>query len=79
MLSNLTLLARGASGFDKYMLGDLNVDYTITASDVLVLSQHLLNIITINNVEAKGDMNADGMVDSADLAILKMNILGMSA
>ena len=79
MLSNLTLLARGASGFDNYMLGDLNVDYTITASDVLVLSQHLLNIITINNVEAKGDMNADGMVDSTDLAILKMNILGMSA
>ena len=79
MLSNLTLLARGASGFDNYILGDLNVDYTITASDVLVLSQHLLNIITISNVEAKGDMNADGIVDSTDLTVLKMNILGMSA
>ena len=78
MLSNLTLLARGASGFNNYMLGDLNVDYTITASDVLVLSQHLLGIITVNNVEAKGDMNADGIVDSADLTILKMNILGLT-
>ena len=79
MLSNFTLSGRDAGGLATVQVGDLNGDYAITASDVLVFSQHLLGITSVNSINSKGDMNADGIVDSTDLAILKMNILGMSA
>ncbi|MBQ3563850.1 MAG: Ig-like domain-containing protein [Clostridia bacterium] len=78
MLSNFILSGRDAGGLATVQVGDLNGDYAITASDVLVFSQHLLGITSVDSINTKGDMNTDGIVDSTDLTILKMNILGMS-
>lgn len=78
MLSNFSLSARDADVIVITEPGDMNGDYIINAIDILIFSQHLLNITTINNVVAKGDMNEDGIVDSSDLTILKMKIVGLT-
>ncbi|MBQ2389753.1 MAG: dockerin type I repeat-containing protein [Clostridia bacterium] len=79
MFSNFSLTARGAGDIVTSVPGDLNGDYTLNAADLLVFSQHLLDITTVDNIAAKGDLNADGIVDSTDLTILKMQIVGLSA
>ena len=79
MFSNFSLTARDPSVVINGMLGDPTGDYEITAADLLMLTQHLLNVTNVNNVLTTCDFNEDGIVDSTDLTILEMSILGLAS
>ena len=79
MFSNFTLTARDPSVVINGMLGDPTGDYEITAADLLMLTQHLLNVTNVNSVLTTCDFNEDGIVDSSDLTILEMSILGLAS
>ena len=52
--------------------GDVNGTGTITAPDITVLQEYLLNKRTLTTAQKlRSDLNIDGKVDAFDLAILK--------
>ncbi len=54
------------------MLGDLNKDGFINATDLTLLQNYLLGIGSISKGDAVlADLNFDGIVDSFDLVVLR--------
>ena len=54
------------------MLGDLNKDGTINATDLTLLKNYLLGNGSISQGDAVlADLNFDGVVDSFDLVVLR--------
>lgn len=57
-------------------LGDLNNDGYLTASDVVILQNHILTRDSLTSKRAKvADMNDDGVIDVFDLVLLKRAVL----
>ncbi|ACL74764.1 X2-like carbohydrate binding domain-containing protein [Ruminiclostridium cellulolyticum] len=57
--------------------GDANQDGVIDALDYVILKQHLLGLVTLNNdVINILDLNLDGTTDAIDLSIFKQYLLG---
>ena len=54
------------------MLGDINKDGTIDATDLTLLQNYLLGNGSINKGDAiLADLNYDGVVDTFDLVVLR--------
>ena len=52
-------------------LGDLNNDYFITTTDILILKKYILNTEVVIPNPQVADINSDGMVNVIDLILLK--------
>lgn len=65
------------SGFgDTLLLGDINADQTIDASDALLVLQHSVDLIVLNEDEFDiSDVDASGVIDATDaLCILQYSV-----
>ena len=70
--SNLFTYDDGPAPLCNYMLGDLNKDGTINATDLTLLKNYLLGNGSISQGDAVlADLNFDGVVDSFDLVVLR--------
>lgn len=58
-----------------YLLGDVNLDGTISTADVLVLKRHLLGLNVEVTISETADVNSDETVNVADLCQLKTILL----
>lgn len=62
----------GPVPLSNYMLGDINKDGTIDATDLILLQNYLLGNGSINKGDAiLADLNYDGVVDTFDLVVLR--------
>lgn len=62
----------GPVPLSNYMLGDINKDGTIDATDLTLLQNYLLGNGSINKGDAiLADLNYDGVVDTFDLVVLR--------
>jgi hypothetical protein len=62
------------------LLGDINLDGTVKANDLLLLKKHVLGIGTIESgsqAYTNADINLDGKIQANDLLMLKKHILGI--
>ena len=58
--------------------GDLDSDYTVTSSDLLVLQQHFLAVNTLSpDMIFVADFDKNNIIDAADLSVLQTKILGI--
>ncbi len=70
--SNLFTYDNGPAPLSNYMLGDLNKDGIINATDLTLLQNYLLGNGSISKGDAVfADLNFDGIVDSFDLVVLR--------
>ena len=62
---------------ETFMLGDVNGDNSISSRDYVLLRRHILNTVTLNEVQLKaGDVNRDGKTNSYDYIYIRRHILG---
>lgn len=65
----------GPAPLSNYMLGDINKDGTINATDLTLLQNYLLGNGSISKGDAVlADLNFDGVVDSFDLIVLRQKV-----
>lgn len=70
--SSLFTYDYGPVPLSNYMLGDINKDGTIDATDLTLLQNYLLGNGSINKGDAiLADLNYDGVVDTFDLVVLR--------
>ena len=58
------------------LLGDVNMDGTLTSIDALLILRHVIGLITLDNIEA-ADVSGDGTVNSLDALIVLRTVLGL--
>ena len=62
----------------NYMLGDVNGDGEVNASDVILVMRYGLGIIDLNDVQlAAADFNKDGQVNASDALAIMRKVLGV--
>lgn len=60
------------------VLGDVNLDGSVTVGDVTQLQRYLANIITLNNEQLlAADYNRDGLVNIEDCTLIQKKALGL--
>ena len=60
-------------------LGDINGDGVINIIDVVLVMQHALELITLNDEQmAAADVNGDGVIDVLDVILIKRYALGLT-
>ncbi len=78
-LFNLNWFTFGKESIPTVIVGDLNGDGSIDATDYALMKMYLLGSIkdfpVENDLEA-GDLNLDKVIDSLDFAVFKMYLLG---
>lgn len=65
---------------DDALLGDVNEDSQVDATDLLALKKHILYVELLDENSqgyANADINADGQINVVDMLFLKKSILGM--
>ena len=61
-----------------FLLGDVNEDGKVDASDALMIMRYTLNIITLTDKQMlAADMNSSGTVDASDALIIMRMTLGI--
>ena len=63
----------------QYVVGDLNGDKSVDATDYALMKMYLLGSIEgfpVENDLAAGDMNHNGVIDALDFAVFKKYLLG---
>ncbi|GEM_PF-4474511 len=62
--------------FDKpVVIGDLDDDNQVSASDLVIMQQHILGVSALDSID-KLDLNADNKINAVDITILQLKILG---
>lgn len=57
-------------------LGDINGDYRVSVTDLVILDRHLLGLEELTPLQRiRADLNRDDVIDHADLTILHTFIL----
>ena len=60
------------------VLGDVNLDGTVTVNDVTLLQKYLAAIVTLNNEQLlAADYNRDGMITIYDCTLIQMKASGL--
>ncbi len=63
---------------DTIYYGDVNLDGTVSLSDIVLLAQHCADISSLNDTQkAAADCNRDSIADAEDLTILTRFELGI--
>lgn len=64
--------------YSDYPLGDINQDRAITAADVMLVRQHVAEIITLTGRQFQlADMSGDGKVDAQDTLLIRRYVAEM--
>lgn len=62
--------------YDKpVVIGDLDDDNKVSASDLVIMQQHILGLSVLDSID-KLDLNADNKINAVDITILQLKILG---
>ena len=62
----------------SYKLGDVNNDGNITASDYVLIKNHIMGSTSLNDTaKSAADVNRDGTISASDYVLVKNYIMGM--
>ncbi|MGN0620344.1 MAG: leucine-rich repeat protein [Porcipelethomonas sp.] len=62
----------------SYLIGDLDTNGVITASDFVIMQQYLLKMRPLSNIQyILGDINEDGVINVMDLIMLKRYLINI--
>ena len=68
----------GGNDTTSYKLGDVNNDGNITASDYVLIKNHIMGTTTLNdNAKGAADVNKDGNISASDYVLVKNYIMGV--
>ena len=68
------------SGDPSYLIGDVNFNGTVDASDAILIMRYTLNLITLSDLQLlAGDVNGNGTVDASDAIVIMRKVLGLIA
>ncbi len=70
------IIINGKISVDNYLVGDLNSDNTVDASDIILLRRHIVGGYTQTINEKVYDINNDGNCNIADIVLLRRHITG---
>ena len=62
----------------SYKLGDVNNDGNITASDYVLIKNHIMGTTSLNDTaKSAADVNKDGSISASDYVLIKNYIMGV--